>query len=88
MYLHEELQSKWQPILEHADLPNISDTHRRSVTAVCLENTEKSLKENRGFAPTSLLEAAPTNATGSSIDNYDPVLISLVRRAIDRKSVV
>jgi hypothetical protein len=82
MYLHEELQNKWQPILEHADLPNISDAHKRSVTAVCLENTEKSLRENRGFAPTSLLEAAPTNSTGASIDNYDPVLISLVRRAM------
>ena len=82
MYLYEELQSKWQPIIEHSDLPSISDSHKRAVTAVCLENTERSLKENRGFAPASLLSEAPTNATGASIDNYDPVLISLVRRAM------
>ena len=81
-YQYEELQSKWQPIIEHADLPEIGDSHKKSVTAVCLENTERSLKEEQGFGPASLLEAAPTNATGSSIDNYDPVLISLVRRAM------
>ena len=81
-YQYEELQSKWQPIIEHADLPEIGDSHKKSVTAVCLENTEKSLREEQGFGPASLLEAAPTNATGSNVDNYDPVLISLVRRAM------
>jgi len=81
-YMYEQLQQKWQPIIEHADLPEIQDSHKKSVTAVCLENTEKSLRENAGFAPNSLLAEAPANATGSSIDNYDPVLISLVRRAM------
>ena len=47
-----------------------------------MENTEKALKEDASFGPSSLLEAAPANATGSNIDNYDPVLISLVRRAM------
>ena len=81
-YMYEDLQQKWQPIIEHNDLPEIGDSHKKSVTAVCLENTEKSLKENQGFAPNSLLAEAPANATGSSVDNYDPVLISLVRRAM------
>jgi hypothetical protein len=63
-YQYEELQSKWQPIIEHADLPEIGDSHKKSVTAVCLENTEKALKEEQGFGPSSLLEAAPANATG------------------------
>jgi hypothetical protein len=81
-YQYEELQSKWQPIIEHADLPDIADSHKKSVTAVCLENTEKALREEQGFGPASLLEVAPTNATGSNVDNYDPVLISLVRRAM------
>jgi hypothetical protein len=79
---YETLQNKWQPIIEHADLPDIGDSHRKSVTAVCLENTEKAIREDRGFSPNSLLAEAPTNATGSSVDNYDPVLISLVRRAM------
>ncbi len=81
MYLNEEIQNKWAPVLEHADLAPIKDTHRRSVTATLLENTERALRENGGYAPTSLLET-PTNATGSAVDNYDPVLISLVRRAM------
>ena len=81
-YMYEDLQQKWQPIIEHNDLPDIGSAHKKSVTAVCLENTEKSLKENQGFSPSSLLAEAPTNATGSSVDNYDPVLISLVRRAM------
>ena len=79
---YDNLQEKWQPVLEHEDLDNISDPHRKAVTAVLLENTERSLKEEQGFGPQSLLEAAPANQTGSNIDNYDPVLISLVRRAM------
>ena len=82
MNLYEDLQNKWQPIIEHADLPNIQDSHRKSVTAVCLENTETALRESQAFSPRSLLETAPTNATGAGVDNYDPVLISLVRRAM------
>jgi len=81
-YMYEDLQQKWQPIIEHNDLPEIGSAQKKSVTAVCLENTEKSLKENQGFSPNSLLAEAPTNATGANVDNYDPVLISLVRRAM------
>ena len=82
--LAEEIQNKWKPILEHEDLPTITDSHKRSVTAVVLENTERALNEGRATVSgqSFLGEAAPTNATGSSIDNFDPVLISLVRRAM------
>ncbi len=83
MYLNEEVLRKWQPILEHDALSRIADPHRKAVTAVLLENTERALRETRGYAPTSLLEAGvPANATGSAVDNYDPVLISLVRRTM------
>lgn len=83
-YLSEEVQNKWKPVLEHGDLPEIRDAHKRAVTAQILENTEKALSESRSMNGGSafLGEAAPTNATGSSIDNFDPVLISLVRRAM------
>jgi len=79
MFLSENLQEKWQPILEHSDLPKIEDNYKRAVTAVILENQEKALNEDR----VTLEEAAPLNATGSSaISNWDPILISLVRRAM------
>ena len=78
MYLTENLQEKWQPVLEHPDLPKIEDAYKRAVTTVILENQEKAVREDRSF----MTEAAPANATGSSIDNWDPVLISLVRRAM------
>jgi hypothetical protein len=83
-YLAEEIQNKWKPVLEHTDLPTIKDAHRRAVTAIVLENTEKALNEGRAVnsGSTFLGEAAPQNATGSSVDNFDPVLISLVRRAM------
>ena len=81
--LAEEIQNKWKPVLEHGDLPNITDAHKRRVTAQLLENTETSMRESGQFGGQQLLgEATPTNATGSSIDNFDPVLISLVRRAM------
>ena len=78
MFQTQNLQEKWQPVLEHPDLPKIDDAYRRAVTTVILENQEKALREDRAF----LGEAAPTNATGSSIDNWDPILISLVRQSM------
>ena len=78
MYLTENLQEKWQPVLEHPDLPKIEDAYKRAVTTVILENQEKAVREDRAF----MTEAAPINATGSSVDNWNPVLISLVRRAM------
>ena len=78
MYLSETYEKKWQPVLEHADLPKITDSYRRAVTATILENQERAMKEDASF----LNEAAPTNSTGSAVANWDPILISLVRRAM------
>jgi len=82
MMLAEDLQAKWDPILAHPDLSPIKDMHRRSVTAVVLENTERALREANQYVPQTLTEAAPANQTGADIDTFDPVLISLVRRAM------
>jgi hypothetical protein len=86
-YLDESIQNKWKPILEHEDLPTIGDSHKRAVTAQILENTENAIRESRAtsMSGTGLLsEALPTNNTSpnANIDNFDPVLISLVRRAM------
>ena len=80
MFQTEHLQEKWQPVLEHPDLPKIEDAYKRAVTTIILENQEKSLKEDRAF----LSESAPTNFIGgnASLDTWDPILISLVRRAM------
>lgn len=78
-YLNEEIVNKWGPVLDHADLTPIKDSHKRAVTATILENTERVLREERG---PSMLNEAPTNSTGNAIDNFDPVLISLVRRSM------
>ena len=79
MFQTEHLQEKWQPVLEHPDLPKISDPYKRAVTTLILENQEKALKEDRGF----LGETAPVNSTGGGqFDTWDPILISLVRRAM------
>jgi len=94
---YQALVEKWGPILEHSSFSAITDNHKKSVTATILENTEKALAESGDLSAnmTGLLsEAAPTNAAGSgpgfSSDatatgptaGYDPVLISLVRRAM------
>jgi len=80
MFQTEHLQEKWQPVLEHPELPKISDSYRRAVTTVILENQEKALNEDKNF----LTETAPTNFSGgnASIDTWDPILISLVRRSM------
>ena len=76
MYLSEEHSEKWKPVMEHKDLPEIKDSYRRDVTLRLLENQEAFLKE-----------AAPANHAGDMPDQggvakWDPILISLVRRAM------
>lgn len=89
MYLNEEIQQKWAPVLNHEELPSIQDSHKRSVVATLLENTERALMEANGQAPGSqfLSESPvpPNNGVSGGAGNYatfDPVLISLVRRAM------
>jgi hypothetical protein len=88
MYLSEDIQKKWAPVIEHPDLDPIKESHRRGVTAVLLENTEKALRES-GVAGGQYLTETPANVIGNpdasnagAIDTFDPVLISLVRRAM------
>ena len=79
MFQTEHLQEKWQPVLEHPDLPTIEDSYKRAVTTLILENQEAALKEDKAY----LTEAAPVNAmSGGQMDTWDPILISLVRRAM------
>ena len=77
MYLSEQLQEKWAPVLDHDNLGKITDPYRKAVTAVVLENQEKALREER-----NITEATHVNQTGGNVDNYDPILISLVRRSL------
>ena len=84
MFHSEQLQEKWAPLLNAEGCESIKDSHRRAVTAVLLENQEKFLRETSSFENSGsiLNEAAPTNSTGSAVDNFDPVLISLIRRSM------
>jgi hypothetical protein len=89
MFLSEQLQKKWAPVLEHADLPKISDPYKRAVTAVILENQVQAMQKEAGI----LNETAPTNSAGTGgfgasatatgpVAGFDPILISLVRRSL------
>lgn len=91
MFKSSELQKKWEKVLDHKDLPNIKDAYRRSVLTVLLENQQldNQKTENGGYA--MMNEAVPANTAGNAGGNfpsnpnlkgYDPVLISLVRRAM------
>ena len=86
MYLTENLQEKWQPVLEHPDLPKIEDSYKRAVTTVILENQERAVREDRSFmaeaAPANSMGASSSTASDGSVDIFDPVLLSLVRRAM------
>jgi len=80
---YDQLIEKWSPVLNESSAGEIQDRHRMAVTAAVLENQEKALAEQRSAEHGFMTEAAPTNATGpSAIANWDPVLISLVRRAM------
>jgi hypothetical protein len=71
-----QLQEKWAPVLDSQDAGKIADPHRRNVTAVVLENMEKQQIQER-----AQINEVAANVTGTHVDNWDPVLISLVRRA-------
>jgi len=96
MFQSEHLQEKWAPLLDYDGLDPIKDSHRRAVTAVLLENQEKFLREQQAFSSGVLMET-PTNAgnaagasggfsgsaaAGGPVAGFDPVLISLIRRAM------
>ena len=76
MYLSEPLQQKWNGVLDHPDLPTISDPYRKAVTAVVLENQAVEMQKS------GMITESPNNQTGASIQNFDPILISLVRRSL------
>ena len=75
MYLSEPLQQKWNGVLDHPDLPKIDDPYRKAVTAVVLENQAVEMQKSGMITET-------TNQTGAAIQNFDPILISLVRRSL------
>lgn len=87
MYLTEDLQKKWESVLDHKDAPKLS-THKRAVMSILLENQVRESHTDGSAAYGLLGEAAPTNSTGgfpgsnSNLKGYDPVLISLLRRAL------
>ena len=83
---YDRLVEKWSPVLNEESAGKIDQAHKRAVTAAVLENTEKALMEQ------GMLQETAANAAGngvSSVDggtgaasNWNPILISLVRRAM------
>ena len=96
MFNAKALTEKWDPVLSHEGTNAIKDNYKKAVTAVLLENQERFLREERGMineAGGSAGNAAgAVNATGLSgsglttstggLAGFDPVLISLIRRAM------
>jgi hypothetical protein len=96
MYLNETYAKKWAPVLDHSELPKITDPYKRAVTALVLENQERALMEesrsmqNLWEAGTVSGGGLPNNMDGPSglssgtggIKGFDPILIGLVRRAL------
>jgi len=90
MFQTEQLQEKWAPILDYQGMDPIKDSHRRAVTAILLENQERALHEEREFlyeTPTVNTQSGTGNpgfsaSASSPVAGFDPVLISLIRRAM------
>ncbi len=80
METYDRLVEKWSPVLNEESAGSIADAHKRAVTAVVLENTEKAIRE-QGEQASMMTEDAAANNT-SVAANWNPVLISLVRRAM------
>ena len=81
MYLSEDIQKKWGPVLEHPELESIKDPYKKAVTAIILENQSRAMQNDRQQLNETLVDNGPTNLAGG-VQNYDPILISLVRRSL------
>src|SRR3954462_9579 len=82
MFLTEEIKKKWAPVIDHADVPAIKETWKKRVTTIMLENTAREISKSQ-----QLNEDAPANAAGAfpnatNLKGFDPILISLIRRAM------
>ena len=74
---------KWAPVLDHESAPIIESHEKRAVTARLLENTEVALQQEAAASSYSISEAVGDgNQNAAAVANPDPVLISLVRRAM------
>ena len=82
METYDRLVEKWSPVLNEESAGSVKDAHKRAVTAVVLENTEKALHEQGLMETAANAAAAGTVASGGAADNWNPILISLVRRAM------
>ena len=93
MFNAEHLQEKWSPVLNHDEAAPIADRYKKAVTSVLLENQERFLREERGMlneVAVNALGASTVSPSGSALGSantaglagFDPVLISLVRRAM------
>lgn len=83
MYLNEELEKKWEKVLDHPDMPAIKDPYRRAVTAVVMENQMKEGFHASADGRGALHEAAHTTSVANGgVQNYDPIMISMLRRAV------
>lgn len=79
-FVTEEMKERWAPVLDVQGLPEISDEYRRLVTCRLLENVAQDSASQQQFGSGMFLSEAPTNATGTGIANYDPILIAMTRR--------
>jgi len=92
MFNAQALTEKWSPVLSHEGAGTIKDNYRKAVTAVLLENTEKTLREERGMINEASNTVGAIGADGLSgsglttktggLAGFDPVMISLIRRAM------
>ena len=86
MFNSEKLEKKWAPVLEAQDAPKFKDNYRKSITAVLLENQEKALSEERAHSSFitegNAIGGGSADGANAPIQTWDPVLISLVRRAM------
>jgi hypothetical protein len=81
--LVEQLERKWEPVMEHNSLSPIKDNYRRAVTAILLENQEQALREDSSVTNSLSVSGGGLGyGTASGLAGYDPILISLVRRSM------
>ena len=80
----KNLMEKWGAVLDHESVSPIQDNYKKAVTARLLENQEVALQEERNQMQGNFISeaAAANNIGGGNIGSFDPVLISLVRRAM------
>ena len=81
-FLSEDVKNKWAKVISHPDLPEIKESWKKKVTTMMLENTAREMAKAQQINEDAAANQSGAFPSASNLKGFDPILISLIRRAM------